>query len=109
MLELRLELELGERVDLFRHVDVVGVRDIALVRHALDHAEALLQALGELVGRGLERRAVEGVVDVFGGFPLLALVVHLLHDGEGERRCAGVGVALAGHVLHALVKARVAE
>ena len=32
VLELRLELELGERVDLFRHVDVVGVRDIALVR-----------------------------------------------------------------------------
>ena len=109
VLELRLELELGERVDLFRHVDVVGVRDIALVRHTLDHAEALLQALGELVGRGLERRSVEGVVDVFGGFPLLALVVHLLHDGEGEGRGTGVGVALAGHVLHALVESCVAE
>ena len=88
---------------------MVGVGDIALVRYAFDHAKTLLQALGKLVGGGLKRRSVEGVVDIFGGFPLLALVVHLLHDGEGERRGTGVGVALAGHVLHALVKSRVAE
>ena len=41
--------------------------------------------------------------------PLGAFVVHLLHDGEGERRGAGVGVALAGHVLYAFVKACVAK
>ena len=51
LLELRLDLELLERVDLLGHVDVVGVRDVVLVGDALDDAEALLQALGELVGR----------------------------------------------------------
>ena len=109
MLELRLELELGEGVDRLGDVDMVAVGDIALVGHALDDAEALLQALGKLVGRGLERCAVEGIVDVLGSLPLLALVVHLLHDGQGERRGGGVGMALAGHVLHALIESGVAE
>ena len=53
LLELRLDLELLERVYRLRHMDVVGVRDVVLVRHALHDAEALLEALGELVGRGL--------------------------------------------------------
>ena len=109
VLELRLELELGEGVDRLGDVDMVAVGDIALVGHALDDAEALLQALGKLVGRGLQRRAVEGIVDVLGSLPLLALVVHLLHDGQGERRGGGVGMALAGHVLHALIESGVAE
>ena len=108
-LELALELELGEGVDLLAHVHVVGVRDVAMVGDALDHPEALLQALGELVRGGLERRAVERVVDVLGGLPLGALVVHVLHDGEREGLGLLVGVALAGHVLHALVEARVAQ
>ena len=50
VLELGLKLQLGEGVDLLRHMDVVAVGDIALVGNALDDAEALLQALGELVG-----------------------------------------------------------
>ncbi len=64
LLELALELQLGEGVDLLGHMDVVAVGDIALVRDARDNAEALLQALGELVGRGLQRRAVQGEIDV---------------------------------------------
>jgi hypothetical protein len=58
-LELALELELGEGVDLLAHVHVVAVRDVAVVGDARDDAEAALQGLGELVRRGLERRAVE--------------------------------------------------
>ncbi len=42
-------------------------------------------------------------------FPLGAGVVHVLHDGQGKGRCGGVGVALAGHVLDALVQARIAQ
>ena len=90
-------------------MDVVAVGDVALVRDAGDDAKATLQALGELVGGGLERRAVERVVDVLGGLPLGALVVHALHDGERERRGLAVGVAVAGHGLHALVEAGVAQ
>ena len=56
-LELRLERQLVKGVDLLRHVDVIGVGDIVLVRDARDDAEALLQALGEFVRRGLQRRA----------------------------------------------------
>ena len=80
-----------------------------MVRDALDHAEALLQALGELVGRGLERGPVERVVYVLGGLPLGALVVHALHDREREGLGLLVGVALARHVLDALVEAGVAQ
>ena len=68
-----------------------------------------LQALGELVGRGLERRAVDGVVDVLGALPLVALVVHLLHDGQRERRGLGIGVGVTRHVLDALVQTGVAQ
>ncbi len=64
LLELALELQLGEGVDLLGHVDVVAVGDIALVRDARINAKTLLQALGELVGRGLQRRAVQREVDV---------------------------------------------
>ena len=88
---------------------MVAVGDVALVRDALDDAEALLQGLGELVGGGLERRAVQRVVDVLGGLPLEALVVHALHDRERERRGLIVGMAVAGHVLDALVEAGIAE
>ena len=68
-----------------------------------------MQALGELIRRGLERRAIEGEVDVVLLLPLLAGVVEPVHDLESERRRARVGVGLAGHVLHALIEPRVAE
>ena len=109
MLELGLELQLLESVNGLGDVDVVAVGDVALVGDTLDDAEALLQALGKLVGGRLQRGAVEGVVDVLGGLPLLALLVHLLHDGQGEGGGGGIGVTLTGHVLHALVQARVAQ
>ena len=108
-LELRLESQLAECVDMLGHMDVVAVGDVALVRDAGDDAEALLQALGELVRRGFQRRAVEAEVDVVHLLPLGAGVVHVLHDLERERRGRGVGVRLAGHVLDALIQSRVAE
>ena len=109
LLEVCLELELGESVDLLRHMHMVGVGDIVAVGHARDDAEALLQALGELVGRGFQRRAVEAEVDVGFRFPLGAGVVHVLHDLQRERLSGRVGVALAGHILAAFVQARVAQ
>ena len=90
-------------------MDVVAVGDIVLVGDAGDDAEPLLQALGELVGGGFQRGAIEGVVHVLGLLPLVALVVHVLHHAEGEGLCAGVGVALAGHILYALIQAGVTE
>ncbi|CAN4005864.1 DUF1450 domain-containing protein, partial [Dysosmobacter welbionis] len=46
-LELGLKLQLVESVDIFCHMDVVAVGDVALVSDALDDAEAALQALGK--------------------------------------------------------------
>ena len=108
-LELRLERQLVKGVDLLRHVDVIGVGDIVLVRDARDDTEALLQALGEFIRRGLQRRAVEGEIDVGLGLPLGTGVVEMVHDVEREGRRGRVGVGLAGHVLHALIEPRVAE
>ena len=109
LLELCLEAQLGERVDGLGHMDVVGVGDVALVRNAGDQAEALLQALGELVGGGFQRCSVQGIVDILRRLPLKALVVHLLHHGQGERLGLVVGVGLAGHVFDALIKSGVAQ
>ena len=88
---------------------MIAVGDVALVRDALDDAEALLQGLGELVGGGLERRTVQRVVDVLGGLPLGALVVHALHDAECERRGLVISMTVARHVLDALVEAGIAK
>ena len=44
VLELGLELQLVKGVDLLRHMDVVGVCNIALVVDALHNAEAALEA-----------------------------------------------------------------
>ena len=90
-------------------MDVVAVGDVALIGDALDDAEAALEALGELVGGGLQRGAIEGEVNVALLPPFLAGVVHVLHHLQGEGGGGGVGVALAGHVLHALVQPSVSQ
>ena len=109
MLELGLELQLGKGVDRLGDMDMVAIGDIALVSDALNDAEALLQALGKLIGGGFQGRAVEGIVDIFGGLPLQAFFVHLFHNGQSERSGGGVCVALAGHVLHAFIQTCVAQ
>ena len=78
-LELRLKGQLGERIDGLGHVDVIGVGDVALVGDAGDLAETLLEALGKLIGCGLQGRAVEAEVDVVFLFPTGAGIVHVLH------------------------------
>ena len=79
LLELALKLELGEGINGLRNMDVVAVGDIVLVGDAGHNAKTLLQALGELVGGGFQRGAVEGVVHVLGFLPRVALVVHVQH------------------------------
>ena len=108
-LEVTLEFQFGKGVDLFRHVDVVGVGDIVAVGDAGHNAEALLQALGKLVGGGLQRGAVETEINVVLLLPGLAGVIHVLHDVQRKRLGSGIGVALAGHILAALIQARVAQ
>ena len=109
LLEIALELQLGESIDLLGHMDVVGVGDIVAVGDARNDAEALLQALGELVGGGFQRGAVQAEVDVGIGLPLGAGIVHVLHDLQGKGLGSRVGVALAGHILAAFVQARVTQ
>ena len=90
-------------------MDVVAVGDIVFVRDAGNDAEALLQALGEFVGGGLQRGAVQGVIHVFGLLPGGALVVHVLHHAQGKGLGAGIGVALAGHILDTLIQACISQ
>ena len=108
-LEGAFELQLGERIDLLGDVDMVAVGDVALVRNAFDDTEAALEALGELVGGGLKRRAVQREIDVVLCFPFCALVIHVLHDGHGEGSSLGIGVAFARHVLAALVQTGISQ
>ena len=109
LLEHTLELKLIEGIDLLGHVDVVAVGDVALVRHARDDAKTTLQALGELVGRRLKRGTVQREVNIAFGLPLGALIVHTLHDGHGKGRALLLGVAVARHVLDALIQAGIPQ
>ena len=88
---------------------MIGVSDITLIRNAGDHAEALLQTLGKLIGRALDGAAIEGVVDILLCLPLVTLVVHVLHDGQGERLALRVGMAFAGHGLYTLIKSGIPQ
>ncbi len=91
-------------------MDVIAVGDVALVGDPRDDAPTPLQGLRELVGGRLDRRPIEAVVNVLRGLPFSALVIHVLHDDQGERRpLVRVCVAFSGHVLHALIEAGVAE
>lgn len=90
-------------------MDVVAVGDIVLIGDAGHDAEPLLQALGKLVGGGFQRGAIEGVIHVLGLLPLGALVVHVLHHAQGKGFGTGIGVALAGHILHALIQTSEAQ
>ena len=109
VLELRLQRELRERIDLLRHVDVVGVRHVVPVRHPRDDSETPLQALRKAVGRGLERRSVERVVDVLGGLPLRRVLVELPHDLKAELLPFRLGELPAGERVDAFPQPRVAE
>ena len=109
LLELRFKLQFGEGVNLLGDVDMVAVGDVSLVCNALDDAKALLEALGELVGGGLNGRAIQAVVHVLSGLPLLALVIHVLHDIQCKLLGLWVGVALPGHGLDALIQTGVAQ
>ena len=102
-LELRLKLKLLECVNLFCNVDVVAVSDVALVGNAWDNTKAALKCLSKLVGSGLKRSSVEGVIDILCFLPLGALIVHVLHNLECKWSCLFVSVAVTSHSLNALV------
>ena len=67
-------------------MDVVAVGDVALVSDALDDAEAALQALGKFIGGGLQRRTVEGEIDIALLLPLQASFMYCI-------TCRAKGVA----------------
>ena len=108
-LELGLELELVERADVFGHMNMVAVCDVVAVGNALDDTEALLQALGELVGSALERSAVDAVVDVLLSLPLSARLVELLHDLQSKLLALGLGELFAVEAVNTFPKSGVAE
>ena len=108
-LELAFQRELGESVNWLGHMDVVGVGDVALVRHALDDSEPALEALGEAVGGGLDGRAVERVGDVLGLPPLGGVGVEGLHDFKARRLALWLGQLPACHCIDAFPKPRVAK
>ena len=88
---------------------MVAVGDIVAVRNARHNAKPLLQALGKLVGGGFQRGAVQRVINIFSVFPLVALIVHVLHHTQGKGLCGGIGMALAGHIFAAFIQTRIAQ
>ena len=108
-LELSFKLKLLEGINLLGDVHMIAVCDVALVRDARDDAETTLETLGELVGGGLERGAVETEINIVHGLPLAAGSIQVFHDLKCKRGGIRIGVALAGHVTDTFVKAGIAE
>ena len=108
-LEFALKSQLAERINLLPYIDVIGVGDVLVVGNILDDTEALLQALGELVGRGFQRRAVQRIIDILSSFPFVALIVHVLHDFQRKGLHGRVGMALAEHCHATFIQTCIAE
>ena len=108
-LELGLEFQLGKSVDWLGNVHMVAVGDIVLVRYALNDAETLLQAFGELVGCTFDGRTVNGERDIGFPFPFVAGIVHVLHDFQCEGGRFRIGVGFPGHVFDTFVQTCIAK
>lgn len=108
LLEFGFQFQLGEGIDFFGYVHVIGVGDVGLVRNARDDAEAFLQFLRKLVGRGFQRCAIEGEVHVFLGFPALAVGIQAFHDAHAEGHAFRIGVGYTLHIVHAFAEAGIA-
>ena len=109
LLELGFEFQLREGVDLLCDMNMIAVRNIIPVCDLRDLTEALLQALRELIGRGLERCSVKTEGNVRLSSPLRALVIHELHDLQRKILACRICVGYALHILRALTQACVAE
>ena len=86
-------------------MDVVAVSDVALISNTRDNTKATLKCLSKLVGGGLKRSSVEGIIDILCFLPLSALIVHVLHNLKCKWSCLFVGVAVTSHSLNTLVQA----
>ena len=72
---------------------MIGVRDVVLICHTRNNAEALLQRLRKLIGRGFHRRSINGVADILLFSPLRTGIIQLFHHFQGKcsafLRCMG--------------------
>ena len=78
-LKLCLKFQLFKSVDFLRHMHMVAVRDIVLVRHAGDNTEPFLQCLREFIGGGLQWRSVQAEINIGFLFPLFTCRIELFH------------------------------
>ena len=99
--------QLVKGIDLFCDMDVITVRNIITISHALDNAKPLLQAFGELIGRAFNWSTVHRIIDVFCGLPLLARIVKCLHHCQSEFPSFLSSVRLSKHPVNAFRKTRI--
>ena len=90
-------------------MDVIGIRDVILIRHMGNDPEPALKAPGELVGRAFHWRTVKAVADILRFPPLGRLFVQELHDLNAEIMPGWVGVADALHPVHTFTEPGIAK
>ena len=104
------ELQLVERVDLLGDVHVVAVRDVALVRDARDDAEAALEGTSRTCTSWIRAACRTARSRCWcAAFHSAHLSFMCCMTSRANGVAARVGVAVARHVLDALVQAGVAE
>ena len=108
-LELRFELEFGERVDMLAHVYMVGVGVVTLVRNVLDGAELLLVDAGKAVAQRFRRRAVQSEAETRFLLPFVRRLAHVLHDAHGKFLPFRIRLRDARHQFCHLVQPDIAE
>ena len=109
LLELGFLGQFIEGVDLFPDVDVIGIGDVVMVGNSGDDAETLLETLGEFLGRGLKRSAIDGVVDVFFSLPFSAGIIEKLHDANAKLFPCSRSVGNAFHVIDTFGESGIAQ
>ena len=109
LLELRLKLQLRERVNGLGNVYVVRIRNIISVGNTLYDTEAVLKALSKLIGRALKGRAIKRIVYILSCLPLRGVLVKLLHNGKSKLLALGLGKLLAVQRIYALPKSCITE
>ena len=88
---------------------MIGVRDVVFIRYSGNDAEALLQRLRKLIGRGFHRRSINGVADILLLSPLRTGIVQLLHHFQGKCSAFLRGMGNAEHPYAHLIETGITE
>ena len=108
-LELAFKGKFAESVDIFAHVNVVGIGVVAFIGNVVNSTEAFFIYAGKTVAQAFGRSAVQCKADAGLLFPFIAFGAQVAHYAQRKFFAHGVGMAYALHQLGHFVHADITE